>query len=164
MRDTETKMVGGESAAALKAEVARLRKRCEDLRVHGERLVDDLEGATARIERITHERDALAAEVARMRAEHEAPGLRWYAYDAECGYDTYPTAAQAKAAAEASIEHGRDHDGWPEEIDQVEWGRLIPYERAAQTDYVAAEDDETGRCAREGLSHLCNYELRSVRP
>ena len=110
-----------------------------------------------------HERDEARAEVERLRAEHEAPGLLWYAYDAECGYETYRTATEAKAAAEASIESARDEDHWPEEVEYIEWGRLIPYERATQTEYVAAKDDESGRCERDGLSHLCNYELADAR-
>ena len=120
-------------------------------------------GEASRAELIA-QRDALAAEVARLRAEHEAPGECWYAYDPFDGcHKTFDTAAAAKAEAEACIEYGRDRGEWPEETDQVEWGRLIPYECATETNVVAAEDDETGRCAREGLSHLCDYELRSVR-
>jgi len=126
-------------------------------------LLDDADAADARIAKAERERDEARAEVERLRAEHEAPGLLWYAYDAECGYETYRTATEAKAAAEASIESARDEDHWPEEVEYIEWGRLIPYERATQTEYVAAKDDESGRCERDGLSHLCNYELADAR-
>lgn len=158
------------SRAELCAQVAKMERERDEARAEVARitaLLDTTEHHAAAQELDLHslrgDYSALVAEVERLRAEHEAPGLLWYAYDAECGYETYRTAAEAKAAAEASIESARDEDHWPEEVEYIEWGRLIPYERATQTEYVAAKDDESGRCERDGLSHLCNYELADAR-
>lgn len=116
------------------------------------------------VRRLTAENAALRADVARLRAEHEAPGEHWYVYDPFDGcHKTFRTADEAKAEAASCIEYARDQDGWPEEVEQVEWGRLIPYESAVATNIVDAKDDDSGRCERDGLDYLCDYELRSAR-
>ena len=78
-----------------------------------------------------------AAEVERLRAEVArltailSGGFaeRWYAYDPECGHETYKTAAEARHSAEASIENLCDGDtGWHENVTDVEWGLLVPFQ------------------------------------
>ena len=84
----------------------------------------------------------------------------FYAFDPFDGcHKKFSTAEAAKAEAEACIEYGRDRDHWPEEVDQIEWGMLVPMGRAQQVNRVEAADDDTGRCVRDDLAYLCDYRL-----
>ncbi len=84
----------------------------------------------------------------------------FYAFDPFDGcHKKFSTAEAAKAEAEACIEYGRDRDHWPEEVDQIEWGMLVPMGRAQQVNRIEAADDDTGRCARDDLAYLCDYRL-----
>ena len=110
-------------------------------------------------------RDARIAALEARLAQYEGPDVRWYAYDPDAGYEEYTSADLAKASAEASLDKCRDlaPDGWPEGVEQIAWGRLIPYGVVQQTNVVEPEDDETGRCKREDFACLCDYELKTVR-
>lgn len=51
---------------------------------------------------------------------------KFFAYDDETGFDTYDTAAEAKAAAEQSLQGYRDDagEGWDEIAGNVCWGEI----------------------------------------
>ena len=84
----------------------------------------------------------------------------FYAHDPFDGcHKKFSTAEAAEAEAHACIEYARDQDHWPEETDQIEWGRLVPLGHAQQMNRVEAADDDTGRCARDDLDYLCDYGL-----
>lgn len=58
----------------------------------------------------------------------------WYVRGPDDGIEEYRTAAEAKHAAEALLESYEDSaasDGWPSDIDCLEWGKLCPVESAS---------------------------------
>ncbi|MFW5731789.1 MAG: hypothetical protein ACOCZU_01125 [Planctomycetota bacterium] len=90
--------------------------------------------------------------------------MTWYAYDPEDGIGLYGTAEEARAAAEAAIEAHRDLAAgaeWHPDVESVAWGRLVPYERATETDrrplLVYEELDVPAR-----VDHTCDYVLAPV--
>jgi hypothetical protein len=86
---------------------------------------------------------------------------QWYSIDPEHGVEVWATEAEAKAAAEAALEHYRDNasDGWHEQMEALEWGMLLPHGHAKEVDRVERENDDTGLCERIGCDYRCDYVL-----
>lgn len=103
------------------------------------------------LEKLIDERDRLT-----QGAKDET--AQWYVIDPENGVEIHATAEEAQADAEACLEHLRDCsvDGWHEDVQSLQWGRLVPYQWTCQTDL---------REAPEGSDHdyLCDYVLTTVK-
>jgi hypothetical protein len=81
-------------------------------------------------------------------AEHTPDG--WYSYG-DTGYETHATAAEARQNAQDMLElYREDADGeWPDGVEHVEWGRIVPFgwtvevpdpDREDVSDYQLRED------------------------
>lgn len=68
-------------------------------------------------------------------------GGLWYNWIPGVGYEEYDTAERAKSDAEHALAEipPRD-DCWPEDIERVEWGRLVPLGKAEAYDYKETPD------------------------
>jgi hypothetical protein len=120
----------------------------------------ELAAAEERNRELVRERDELQEELGRLRwgmtAKDET--AQWYVIDPENCVEIHATAEEAQADAEACLEHLRDCsvDGWHEDVQSLQWGRLVPYQWTCQTDL---------REAPEGSDHdyLCDYVLTTVK-
>lgn len=79
---------------------------------------------------------------------------RYFAYSHETGFDTYETAAEAKGAAEESLQAYRDvADGmWDEEVTGVCWGEIKQ----------ETVELPTGELINDYGDYVADYELRDV--
>ena len=79
---------------------------------------------------------------------------RYFAYSPETGFDTYETAAEAKGAAEESLQAYRDvaDEGWDEEVTGVCWGEIKQ----------EAVELPTGELINDYGDYVADYELRDV--
>lgn len=70
---------------------------------------------------------------------------RFFMYDPDSGFEIYPTAEQAKSAAEEAIDYYRGDaiDGWPDEVAQVCWGEIK--QESQQTGLRPREEDDPGK-------------------
>lgn len=109
-------------------------------------------------------RAALEAAFAAMEAPALPPGVMYYSLNTEYELEQHSTAEEARAAAEAELECDGE---WPEGIEYVEWGALVPMQEAKECDRVepdADSDDERAQmAAANGWSYHCNYKLVDVR-
>ncbi|RMC99933.1 hypothetical protein EAY64_06405 [Aquitalea palustris] len=57
----------------------------------------------------------------------EAVACKFFAYEPDNGFETYNTKAEAKQAAQDSIDSYREDaaDGWPDEVENVYWGVVL---------------------------------------
>lgn len=97
----------------------------------------------------------LIAEVRRLRdLPADVPATTtWYAITID-GIEECADEADARQAASLSIDHALS-DSWHEGVENTEWGRLVPYQRAVQTDYEETPGGEN--------DYTCNYVLHDVR-
>jgi len=51
---------------------------------------------------------------------------KYFAYDPECGFELFETAAEAQSHAQDAIDQFREEaaEGWPESVEGVCWGEL----------------------------------------
>lgn len=144
----------------------------EKLRAHAE--YHDLQGSSGEADVIRPalaEHEALLAahasalaEVERLRAAvGGGRSRRWYVYDPECGWDTYATPGEAKAAAETSIEQALDGDtGWHENITDVEWGMLVPFQEVVLNSHRPMTPEERERWDESVAGEIFDYGLRNT--
>lgn len=78
---------------------------------------------------------------AQQQAEPVALSLPFFAYDSETGFERFATEAEAKAAAQESIEAYREDagEGWAEEVENICWGVVL-----GTTREVALPDEYSG--------------------
>ncbi len=80
---------------------------------------------------------------------------QYYTYCSEDGYQVFGTKEEAVAHATAILDEYRDWsgDGWPETVEQVEWGVMYAMARATEVDR---------RETPEGpFDYSCDYQLVS---
>jgi cell division protein FtsB len=142
----------------LSARVAVAEANASQLRARVADLLDDVADAGTAVVKLTTERDQLKARVA-IEASPVVPGDGFYSYHPEYGFTKHDTAKEAQEDAAASLEFNGDH--WHDDIEDVEWGRLIPLGKAIQVNRVDAADDPTGEIAAEGFDYRCGYELQA---
>lgn len=80
--------------------------------------------------------------------------MKFFSYDPEDGFSFHTSEAEAKKAAEDSLECYRDvcSEGWPEEVESVCWGTV--QEIAGMTNKRV---DPSGH-----FDYLCDYELHHI--
>ena len=80
----------------------------------------------------------------------------FFAYDPECGFDTYDTAEGAKDAAEEILDSYRDNasDGWDEASSQICWGKISECANMFKTGDKIEFDDELVDC--------CDYKFEPI--
>ena len=84
--------------------------------------------------------EQLRREVERKANDERA--VTWYSQGPGGEFDLHTKAEDARAAAESMLEHYEDRaadDGWPEDIGDLEWGRLVPCEVAKIEERPAPE-------------------------
>lgn len=87
----------------------------------------------------------------------------FYSIGLDHEFEEHTSLAEAKRTAEHWLTDARGDESWPEYTGSIEYGRLVPIECAVERNYVAAKDDETGRCKANGWAHICDYRLEPVR-
>jgi len=74
----------------------------------------------------------------------DGPIIReWYSRDHEHNIEAHSTAENARAEAEAILDDAREHapsDGWPEQVEAISWGLLVPYGSVRETRTWEAEE------------------------
>jgi hypothetical protein len=70
--------------------------------------------------------------------------MNWYVYDPIDGFSRYDSEEKAKAAAHRVMDEEAKNaptDGWSEDIADLEWGEIVPHERACCVKSEPAPDD-----------------------
>lgn len=121
-----------------------------DYGMQGTREFSVADRLTANIECLKRQLAAAKAELAILKN----PEAKWYSYwhEDRNGYELHDTAEEAKAAAEDSIDDYRDESWgseWSDEVEYVEWGLMVPYERAK-----AVPDEDNQDCYDYELAPL----------
>jgi hypothetical protein len=88
------------------------------------------------------------------------PGAQFYSIDEEGQLETHATAKDARDAAESALECDGE---WDEGVGGVEWGVLVPFQEARETDRVEpdenSDDERAQMAAANGWAYHCNYVL-----
>lgn len=82
---------------------------------------------------------------------------QFFMFDPDNGFETYPTAEEAKTAAEEAIDYyrGEAADGWADEVAQVCWGEIK--QESQQVGLRPCEEGDPGSCEM-----ICDYALEDV--
>ena len=82
---------------------------------------------------------------------------KFFAFDDETGFDIYDTAAEAKQAAQQSINEWRDacDPNWPEQVQNVCWGEIIEESTEEETGQVQSE--------AQGGQDIVDYNLTKIK-
>lgn len=83
--------------------------------------------------------------------------FKYFMYDPDCGFETYRTAEEARAAAKEAIDYYRGDavDGWPDEVSQVCWGEIK--QESQQTGLRPRSEEDPSYCEM-----ICDYELKDI--
>jgi len=86
----------------------------------------------------------LAAIAGHEESGDDGPIIReWYSRDHEHNIEVHSTAENARAEAEALLADARERapsDGWPEQVEAISWGLLVPYGSVHETRTWDAEE------------------------
>lgn len=86
--------------------------------------------------------------------------LKFFAYDPDSGFELFATEAEAKKFADDAIEYYRGDaftDGWPDEVNQVCWGRLMGESTKVNARPVDLQCDYEAR-----FSEICDFQIVDV--
>lgn len=85
---------------------------------------------------------------------------KFYANDANVGFEEYDTLEEAKSAAKEMLQSARDacDPEWPDWVESIEYGRLIPLATATETNVRESDPEEDDP---EGPEYFCDVELVS---
>lgn len=113
--------------------------------------VDRIAELEARVDQLQRELDAANADLQVLRDLLQ--GGEWFALLPETGLDTHADEASAYREAGDCLGEYREEsgDGWPEEVENIQAGILIPLWRATQTDYMETPEGP--------FDYHCEYEL-----
>jgi hypothetical protein len=83
-------------------------------------------------------------------------GAKWFVYCPETGFDEFDTEAEAKKAAEESLDWLREvsGDGWHEDTGHLRYGMMITVEQAEEVDREETPGSE--------FDYTCNYILQPI--